>query len=136
MCVSRADNAHVPLAGRFGFQREMNALKTLKTGEDSEDSTNVNALLHGTHEIELRLQQINRWFRLWKKDVRDGWVALGRFKVCSSLQDTLRAGVRSGIVSRGGINEQQNPRMMLRGMHENKLRSRLHRSQVLCAVRN
>ena len=59
----------------------MNALKTLKSGEDTEDSTNVNALLHGTHEIELRLQQINRWFRLWRKDVRDGWVTLGRFRV-------------------------------------------------------
>ncbi len=63
----------------------MNALKTLKSGEDSEDSTNVNSLLHGTHEIELRLQQINRWFRLWRKDARDGWVALGRFKVSPGL---------------------------------------------------
>ena len=68
-------------AGRFGFQREMNALKTLKSGEQSEDSTNVTALLHSTHEIELRLQQVNRWFRLWNKDVRDGWVILGRFRV-------------------------------------------------------
>lgn len=68
-------------AGRFGFQREMNALKILKSGEQSEDSTNVTALLHSTHEIELRLQQVNRWFRLWNKDVRDGWVILGRFRV-------------------------------------------------------
>ena len=77
----RPDGCITPCAGRFGFQREMNALKTLKSGEDTEDSTNVNALLHGTHEIELRLQQINRWFRLWRKDVRDGWVTLGRFRV-------------------------------------------------------
>lgn len=68
-------------AGRFGFQREMNALETLKSGEQSEDGTNVTALLHSTHEIELRLQQVNRWLRLWNKDVRDGWVILGRFRV-------------------------------------------------------
>ena len=87
----RPDTTHLdkrlphPCAGRFGFQREMNALKTLRSDEDSEDSTNVNSLLHGTHEIELRLQQINRWFRLWRKDVRDGWGALGRFKVSLEL---------------------------------------------------
>ena len=28
-------------AGRFGFQREMNALETLKTGQDSKDAANV-----------------------------------------------------------------------------------------------
>lgn len=59
----------------------MNALKTLKTGEDTEEATSVNSLLHGTHEVELRLQQVNRWLRLWRKDVRDGWVTLGRFRV-------------------------------------------------------
>ena len=39
------------------------------------------ALLHSTHEIERRLQEVNRWFRLWKRDVREAWVTLGRFKV-------------------------------------------------------
>ena len=68
-------------AGRFGFQREMNALETLKTGQDSEDAANVAALLQSTHEIELRTQQVNRWFRLWRRDVRDGWLTLGRFRV-------------------------------------------------------
>lgn len=68
----------------------MNALKTLKSREDTEDGTNVNALLHGTHEVELRLQQINRWFRLWRKDVRNGWVALGRFKVSLEMDLGVR----------------------------------------------
>ena len=72
-------------AGRFGFQREMNALSTLKSGEDTEDGTNVTALLHSTHEIERRLQEVNRWFRLWKRDVREAWVTLGRFKASPEL---------------------------------------------------
>ena len=67
----------------------MNALETLKSGEQSEDGTNVTALLHSTHEIELRLQQVNRWLRLWRKDVRDGWVILGPLQGRLLLQNPL-----------------------------------------------
>ena len=81
-------------AGRFGFQREMNALETLKTGQDTEDAANVAALLQSTHEIELRTQQVNRWFRLWRRDVRDGWLTLGRFRV--SPRGRLLAGELAG----------------------------------------
>ncbi len=58
----------------------MNALNSLHTGRE-EDSGNVNALLLSTQEIERRIPEVNRWLRLWKKDVRDGWAVLGRFKV-------------------------------------------------------
>ena len=58
----------------------MNALSSLHSGR-SEDSDNVNALLGSTHEIEKRLPEVNRWLKLWKKDVREGWAVLGRFKV-------------------------------------------------------
>jgi hypothetical protein len=67
-------------AGRFGFQREMNALASLKD-PSSEEGQNVAALLGSTHEIELRIQQINRWWRLWRADVRAGWLTLARFRV-------------------------------------------------------
>jgi hypothetical protein len=70
----------VTCSGRFGFQREMNALSSLESG-NKEDGENVNALLHSTQEIEQRVQQICRWWRLWRPDVLRGWVTLGRFKV-------------------------------------------------------
>ena len=66
--------------GRVGFQREMNALSSLKAPESAE-AQNVQALLQSTHEIELRVQQINRWWRLWRPDVRQGWAMLSRFRV-------------------------------------------------------
>ena len=90
-------------AGRFGFQREMNALETLKTGQDSEDAANVAALLQSTHEIELRTQQVNRWFRLWRRDVRDGWLTLGRFRVAPSSKqaDVITAGKGYGSSLKG-----------------------------------
>ncbi|EIE19060.1 cytochrome P450 [Coccomyxa subellipsoidea C-169] len=78
--------------GRFGFQREMNALSSLHSGR-SEDSDNVNALLGSTHEIEKRLPEVNRWLKLWKKDVREGWAVLGRFKtIIWQLLDHIKAG--------------------------------------------
>ncbi|CAL8464666.1 g4201 [Coccomyxa elongata] len=77
--------------GRFGFQREMNALSSLHTGRE-EDSGNVNALLLSTQEIERRIPEVNRWLRLWKKDVRDGWAVLGRFKlIVWKLLDHIKA---------------------------------------------
>ena len=70
----------IAYSGRFGFQREMNALGSLKS-RNPEEGRDVDALLHSTQEIEKRLQEINRWWRLWKPDVWRGWVTLGRFKV-------------------------------------------------------
>lgn len=42
-------------AGRFGFQKEMNALRSLRTG-DAAEGGNVTALLRSTHEVEMRIQ--------------------------------------------------------------------------------
>ena len=42
-------------AGRFGFQKEMNALRSLRTGSAGEGG-NVTALLRSTHEVEMRVQ--------------------------------------------------------------------------------
>lgn len=67
-------------AGRFGFQKEMNALKSLKM-PNAEENHNVQALLNSTQEIEDRYKIFWRWWRVWRADVRAGWVVLGRFKV-------------------------------------------------------
>jgi hypothetical protein len=40
-------------SGRFGFQKEMNALQSLNTG-NAHESSNVTALLRSTHEVEKR----------------------------------------------------------------------------------
>ncbi|CAL5224557.1 g7259 [Coccomyxa viridis] len=65
--------------GRFGFQKEMNALKSLKM-PNAEENHNVQALLNSTQEIEDRYKIFWRWWRVWRADVRAGWVVLGRFK--------------------------------------------------------
>lgn len=70
-------------AGRFGFQKEMNALKSLKM-PNAEENHNVQALLNSTQEIEDRYKIFWRWWRVWRADVRAGWVVLGRFKVTSA----------------------------------------------------
>ena len=67
-------------AGRFGFQKEMNALSSLKQ-PNAEENHNVQALLNSTQEIEDRYKIIWRWWRVWRPDVQAGWVVLGRFKV-------------------------------------------------------
>lgn len=67
-------------AGQFGFQKEMNALRSLRTGNAAETEA-VTSLLGSTHEIESRIQEVYRWYRLWKADVRVGWGMLGRFQV-------------------------------------------------------
>ena len=46
-------------AGRFGFQKEMNALQSLTTGNE-EEAYNTTALLRSTHEVETRIQEIYR----------------------------------------------------------------------------
>ena len=152
-------NGVAPSAGRFGFQKEMNALQSLSTG-NKEEAFNVTALLRSTHEVETRVQEIyrylsmlstsashgagrfrgfafevlqensvtwnlsvggsaaarmsarqccarqsipghcfaharqwllHRWWKLWKRDVREGWEILGRYRVgCThslALQD-------------------------------------------------
>ena len=92
-------------AGRVGFQREMNALSSLKA-PDSAEAQNVQALLKSTHEIELRVQQINRWWRLWRPDVRQGWAMLARFRVgfptLHSRACWRASGGRGGCTAFGG----------------------------------
>ena len=51
---------------------------------DSEDNRNVRALLDSTLEVVQRAQIYARWWRLWRADVRAGWVAFGRYKVRGS----------------------------------------------------
>lgn len=46
-------------AGRFGFQKEMNALQSLTTGNE-EEAYNTTALLKSTHEVEERIQEVYR----------------------------------------------------------------------------
>ena len=46
-------------AGRFGFQKEMNALQSLSTGNE-EEAYNTTALLKSTHEVEERIQEVYR----------------------------------------------------------------------------
>jgi len=58
----------------------MNAVASLRSGR-SEDSDNVNSLLLSTQEIEKRIPEVNRWLKLWKADVREGWLTLGKFRV-------------------------------------------------------
>ena len=58
----------------------MNALKSLKM-PNAEENHNVQALLNSTQEIEDRYKIFWRWWRVWRADVRAGWVVLGRFKV-------------------------------------------------------
>ncbi len=48
---------------------------------DSEDNLNVRALLDSTGEVVDRAKIYARWWRLWRADVRAGWVAFGRYKV-------------------------------------------------------
>ena len=67
-------------AGRFGFQRDMRAISSLWEPE-SEDNLNVRALLDSTAEVVDRAKIYARWWRLWRADVRAGWVAFGRYKV-------------------------------------------------------
>ena len=35
------------------------------------------------------MQQVKRWLRLWRRDVRDGWLTLGRFRVAPSSSSKL-----------------------------------------------
>ncbi len=48
---------------------------------DSEHNLNVRALLDSTAEVVDRAKIYARWWRLWRSDVRAGWVAFGRYKV-------------------------------------------------------
>ena len=73
-----------PAAGRFGFQKDMNAIASLWRPE-SEANHNVRALLESTEEVVARTKTFCRWWQLWRPDVRIGWVTLGRFKACSLL---------------------------------------------------
>ena len=82
-------------AGHFGFQRDMHAISSLWEA-GSEDSCNVRALLDSTLEVVQRAKIYARWWRLWRADVRAGWVAFGRYKVRgsgwrSSRQNLCRA---------------------------------------------
>ena len=67
-------------AGLFGFTMDMHAISSLYE-PGSEDNLNVRSLLDSTAEICNRGRLYARWWRLWRADVRAGWVAFGRFKV-------------------------------------------------------
>ena len=67
-------------AGRFGFQKDMNALKSLRTPH-AEENMDAVSLLNATQEIVDRFKIVWRWWRVWREDVRAGWVTIGRFKV-------------------------------------------------------
>ncbi|CAK0787662.1 hypothetical protein CVIRNUC_010884 [Coccomyxa viridis] len=65
--------------GRFGFQKDMNALKSLRTPH-AEENMDAVSLLNATQEIVDRFKIVWRWWRVWREDVRAGWVTIGRFK--------------------------------------------------------
>ncbi|KAK9916187.1 hypothetical protein WJX75_009837 [Coccomyxa subellipsoidea] len=89
--ASKARESTDGCLGRFGFQKEMNALSSLHTGR-SKDSDNVNVLLLSTQEIEKRLSEVNRWLKLWKEDVREGWAVISRFKnIIWQLLDDIKS---------------------------------------------
>ena len=67
-------------AGRFGFQKDMNAINSL-WHPASEANHNVRALLGSTEEVVARTKTFCRWFQLWRSEARHGWTILGRFKV-------------------------------------------------------
>ena len=67
-------------AGRFGFQKDMNAIASLYNPA-SEANHNVRALLGSTEEVVERTKTFCRWFQLWRAEARHGWTILGRFKV-------------------------------------------------------
>ncbi len=54
-------------AGRFGFQKEMNALQSLSTGNE-EEAYNTTALLKSTHEVEERIQEVYRYHPLPRQE--------------------------------------------------------------------
>lgn len=81
-------------AGRFGFQKEMNALSSLQTGNAAEAEA-VTSLLRSTHEIERRIQELYRWWRLWLPDVREGWSLLARWRVSDSQHQMVSKTDRS-----------------------------------------
>ena len=58
----------------------MRAISSLWEPE-SEDNLNVRALLDSTAEVVDRAKIYARWWRLWRADVRAGWIAFGRYKV-------------------------------------------------------
>ena len=78
---------YLACTGRFGFQKEMNALSSLRTAGNAGETDAVTSLLRGTQEVERRIQQpIHRWWWLWRRDVREGWGLLGRFQVTHSCR--------------------------------------------------
>ena len=78
-------------AGRFGFQKDMNALKSLRTPH-AEENMDAVSLLNATQEIVDRFKIVWRWWRVWREDVRAGWVTIGRFKVgpCLGTNQSMR----------------------------------------------
>ena len=78
-------------AGRFGFQKDMNAINSL-WHPASEANHNVRALLGSTEEVVARTKTFCRWFQLWRAEARHGWTILGRFKV-----RTLRRSAHSRV---------------------------------------
>ena len=67
-------------AGRFGFQKDMNALRSLRSPH-AEENMDAVSLLNATQEIGDRCKIVWRWWRGWRPDVRAGWITIGRFKV-------------------------------------------------------
>lgn len=67
-------------AGRFGFDMDMRGVSGLWE-PDTEDNLNVRSLLDSAAEVVDRAKIYARWWRLWRADVRAGWVAFGRYKV-------------------------------------------------------
>lgn len=72
----------------------MNALSSLRT-PNAEENHNVQSLLNSTQEIEDRYKIIWRWWRVWRPDVRAGWVVLGRFKVTHLASQLVHRRARS-----------------------------------------
>ncbi|KAK9832710.1 hypothetical protein WJX81_002799 [Elliptochloris bilobata] len=63
-----------------------------RAGGDPGAAQNVQALLSSTKEIEMRLAQIFRWWRLWHRDVRQGWLIISRFRaIVQTLLDHIQA---------------------------------------------
>lgn len=81
-------------AGQFGFEKEMNALNSLRDPAHKYERglSDVDVLLGATQEIEHRMQGPHRAWQLWKKELWFGKYLLKRYNVRHFLNFTLHEG--------------------------------------------
>lgn len=76
-------NPSILIAGQFGFEKEMNALGSLKDPAHKYERglSDVDVLLGATLEVENRMQGPQRAWQIWRKDLWFGRYLLKRYNV-------------------------------------------------------